>query len=152
QVNINVISLMKEPSNHTIAVMRIWMSSAILSRKISAGLGAVHGIGFIEYMVLFHLINAPNKGLRRIDLANAIGRTASGVTRMLRPMEKIGLVKKESSPRDRRVSLVKPTAAGEQIFLEASATLSNQATHLLRHVDANAIKALLKILDDITGE
>ncbi|MEM7016840.1 MAG: hypothetical protein AAF512_05795 [Pseudomonadota bacterium] len=61
---------MKEPSDHAIAVMWIWMSSAILSKKISAGLGAVHGIGFIEYTVLFHLINAPNKGLRRIDLAN----------------------------------------------------------------------------------
>ncbi len=59
-----------------------------------------------EFIVLYHLHHAPNKTLRRIDLAEKVGLTASGITRLLLPMEKIGLVEKKVNPNDARVSLV----------------------------------------------
>ena len=49
---------------------------------------SVHGISFSEFLVLYHLSQAPNMTMRRIDLAECIGLTASGVTRLLNPMEK----------------------------------------------------------------
>jgi len=136
----------------TAAVINLWMSSTSISRKIDLRLGAIHGIGFTEYMVLFHLMNAPNNVQRRIDLADAIGRTASGVTRMLLPMEKIGLVTKESNPRDARVSLVKVTAAGEKVFHDASTTLNEESKHRLRRVDSQGINDLLEIFNAINEE
>ncbi len=51
--------------------------------------------------------------MRRIDLANAIGVTASGITRLLLPMEKIGLVKREAHAGDARVSYVTITKSGK---------------------------------------
>ena len=43
-----------------------------------------------------------------------MGLTASGVTRILAPMEKIGLIKKETAQRDARVSFVAITPAGQR--------------------------------------
>jgi len=143
---------MQKLPQHTDAVMHLWMNSTSIFRKIDMSLSAIHGIGFAEYMVLFHLMKAPNKTLRRIDLADSIDRTASGVTRMLMPMEKIGLVKKESNPRDARVSLVKITAAGEKIFRDASTTLNETSKHLLRRIDSARINDLLEIFSSINGE
>jgi len=143
---------MQKLPKHTDAVIHLWVNSTSISRKIDLSLSAIHGIGFTEYMVLFHLMKAPNKTQRRIDLADSIGRTASGVTRMLMPMEKIGLVKKENNPRDARVSLVRITTAGEKIFRDASTTLNEKSKHLLRRIDSASINDLLEIFKSVNEE
>ena len=47
---------------------------AILSKNLDAKLG---GIGFNDFIVLYHLSNAPEKKLKRIELAEKVGLTAS---------------------------------------------------------------------------
>lgn len=79
------------------------------ARKFSPGLD---GIGFTELMIVIFLAQAPHHKMRRIDLAEKMGLTASGITRMLLPMEKLGLVKRESSEHDGRVSYVVVTESG----------------------------------------
>ncbi len=81
------------------------------TRRFSVGLD---GIGFSEFVILFHLDQAEGKKMRRVDLAEKLGLTASGVTRLLAPMEKIGLIKREAAPRDARVSYTTLTGAGQQ--------------------------------------
>lgn len=80
---------------------------------------AAHGISFKEFTIMFHLHQSPTRNMRRVDLAEAVGLSASGVTRLLNPMRKIGLVEKEESARDARVSLVRLTEAGESLFTDA---------------------------------
>ena len=133
----------------TETIISLWVKSSTLSRNTDLTLNGLHGIGFSEYMVLFHLMNSPNKTLRRIDLAEALSRTASGVTRMLSPMEKIGLVQKEINPRDARVSLVKITESGEELFENASISLDEKSEQLLKRIDAKDLNHLLKTLDDM---
>ena len=55
---------------------------------------------------------APGGRLRRVDLAERQGLTASGVTRSLLPLEKTGLVGRQPDPRDARVGYAVITAAG----------------------------------------
>jgi len=74
---------------------------------------------------------APDKTLRRIELADSIGITASGVTRLLAPMEKIKLISKLSNPRDARVSLVKLSKVGEQLFKDASVSFMHEVKLLM---------------------
>jgi DNA-binding MarR family transcriptional regulator len=57
--------------------------------------------------------------MRRVDLADTIGLTASGITRLLLPMEKIGLVRREAHDGDARVSYVALAPGGEQKLSEA---------------------------------
>jgi DNA-binding MarR family transcriptional regulator len=62
---------------------------------------------------------APEGRLRRIDLADTIGLTASGITRLLLPMEKVGLVRREAHDGDARVSYVAITPGGVARLSEA---------------------------------
>ena len=102
----------------------LWLASERLSSRIDHSLGAVHGLAFVEFMVLLQLAQSPDQRMRRVDLATSIGRTASGVTRLLKPMEKIGLIERDSSERDARVSLVKLTTSGAERLNDALTTIN----------------------------
>jgi len=142
---------MNKKSKYAEVAKNLWIKNAFISKKIENSLGSIHGIGLTEYMVLHNLVNAPNKVLRRIDLAESVGRTASGVTRMLMPMEKLGLINKEASLRDARASLVKITSVGEQIFNDASSTLNQKSEQLLDRLDRKQIDTFLNLLNLIQG-
>jgi len=130
-------------------IVNLWTINTIISKKIDACLGAIHGIGFTEYMVLFHLNKAHNKTMRRIDLAQNLGLTASGVTRLVSPMEKIGLVKKDANPRDARVSLVKLTAAGKTILSDSTLSLKEASKQILQGINDEKLNGTLKIFKTI---
>ena len=124
----------------------LWLNNANITKKIDNSLGMLHGIGFTEYMVLNQLMIAPNKRLRRIDIAESIGRTASGMTRMLLPMEKIGLIEKEKNPRDARVSLVKISATGETKYEEATITLNEVSERLFNKLNQKQLTEFMQLL------
>lgn len=81
-----------------------------ITRRLDARL---NGLGFNEFIILYHLSQADENKMRRIDLAEKIGLTASGITRLLLPMEKIGLIKKEANRHDARVSYVVLASGGK---------------------------------------
>ena len=124
----------------------LWLSSSKISKHLDNCLGAIHGIGLTEFMVLQQLVEAPDNALRRIDIADAIARTASGVTRLLAPMEKIGLVTRAANKRDARVSLVAITPQGKQIFDDASQTLEQKSQTLLKGMNQRQATKLLDLL------
>jgi len=92
--------------------------SKILTENSRRFNGGLDGLGFNEFVILLHINQSSNKKIRRIDLAEKMGLTASGVTRILAPMEKIGLIKKETAQRDARVSFVAITPAGQRNLTE----------------------------------
>ncbi|MDA1029675.1 MAG: MarR family transcriptional regulator [Bacteroidetes bacterium] len=112
---------------------------------------SLHGISFSEYQILHFLGSAAGESMRRIDLAESVGLSPSGVTRMLAPMEKIGLIEKESNPRDARVSLVKLSKAGRTIYRDASATLEMQAQSLVNSLTENQLAKTTKYIARLLG-
>lgn len=130
-------------------IINMWSVNSIISKKIDASLGAIHGIGLTEYMILFHLNNSHDKTMRRIDLATSIGLTASGITRVVSPMEKIGVVMKEQNPRDARVSLVKLTPAGETILGDATLSLKQNSQRILSDVSQKSLNHALAVFKSI---
>ena len=99
-------------------IINLTKAASKLSRKIEGPL-SVRGIGYTEFIILHHLSNAPANKMRRIDMADLMGMTASGITRLLAPMEKIGLVSREANERDARVSYVVIAPAGQRIYDES---------------------------------
>jgi DNA-binding MarR family transcriptional regulator len=115
-----------------------------LQKKIGNPL-SLHGISFTEYLVMMHLSKAPHNSMRRIDLAGGVGLSASGITRVIAPMEKMGLVAKEANLRDARVSLVKITEVGQKIFADATETFRLDAKDALSVLSAKDITAMTKL-------
>jgi len=110
---------------------------------------SVHGISFSEYLVMHELSKMTNQSMRRIDLAEKTGMSASGITRLLNPMEKLNLVEKEQNARDARVSLVKLTGAGSELFTYATQSVLNATDLLLEPLDEQNLELLFKALNKI---
>jgi DNA-binding MarR family transcriptional regulator len=132
-------------------IKSLWLKSTLINKQLNNSLGYIQGIGFSEYMVLNSLFDSPNKTMTRIDLAESIGRTASGVTKMLQPMEKIGLIQKEVGARDARVSLVKISKAGERLFKDATTTLNQSSKQILSKLSGKQSSEFLSCLDLLKG-
>lgn len=122
---------------------------SVVARRFDAL--SVHGIGFSDFMILYLLSTAPEHKMRRIDLADKIGLTASGVTRLLAPIEKIGLVGREANQRDARVSYVVITANGKKIFEEAKVTAEIIAKEILPAKKRKSLRIMLELLADLGG-
>jgi DNA-binding MarR family transcriptional regulator len=76
---------------------------AAATRKLSAELSADHDLTLSDYEVLLRLSRAPDRRLRRVDLAEQVLLTASGITRLLDGLERSGFVERASCSTDRRV-------------------------------------------------
>ena len=97
----------------------LFRAQAVLSRRFDGRLGSWHGLSFGDFIVLLHISRAEDGRLRRVDLARELGLTASAVTRMLIPLEKIGLVARQNDENDGRVGYAVLTKAGREILREA---------------------------------
>lgn len=111
---------------------------------------SIHGISLTEFLVLHELHNAPQQTMSRIALATAVGLSASGVTRLLNPLEKMHFVEKQKNQRDARMSLVKLSETGVQIYSDASSTYSNVADDLLALSKDAKLPELLEIYRGIS--
>lgn len=106
------------------------MAQAAVARLFDNRL-SLHSIGLNDFIILYLLNEAPQQKLRRIDLAQKTGLSASGITRKLLPLEKIGMVEKEADARDARVSFVKLAKGGKRVLEDALASAEMAATELL---------------------
>ncbi len=107
---------MKQMNTNVAFFLQLSTLHAVVSRRFDA---ALNGLSLSEFLVLYHLSASQGEKMRRIDLAECVGLTASGVTRMLLPMEKIGLIKKEVNEQDARSSLVVLANGGREKLMEA---------------------------------
>jgi DNA-binding MarR family transcriptional regulator len=96
---------------------------ALWESRADAELGAVHGIGLSDFAVLYALAQAPGGRLRRVDLARRVALTASGVTRLLAPLERRGIVTREEDGQDARATYAVLTQNGQRLAAEATTTV-----------------------------
>lgn len=127
---------------------RAW---AALARRLDSALGAHHGISFADFQLLLNLERAPGRRLRRVDLAERLGLTASGVTRSLLPLEKIGLVTRESDPRDARVGYASITPAGTELVTNATTVVDNVSRAMLGGPSGDQLRATSDLLAQLAG-
>jgi DNA-binding MarR family transcriptional regulator len=95
---------------------------AAITRQLNADLLNAHGLTLSDYEVLLRLANAENRMMRRVDLAQSVLLTASGITRLLDGLERSGCVEKVACDSDARVSYAKLTPAGLRKLKEAAET------------------------------
>ena len=106
--------------------LEAWVSflraHAAITRELSVQLQREHGLTLNDYEVLLRLSRADERRLRRVDLAQRVLLTASGITRLLDGLERSGFVCKETCATDARVSYAKLTDEGLEKLKRASIT------------------------------
>ena len=95
---------------------------AAITRELSVQLQREHGLTLNDYEVLLHLSHAEGAMLRRVDLAERVLLTASGITRLLEGLERAGFVRKETCASDARVSYAQLTDEGMSKLRAAAVT------------------------------
>ena len=117
-----------------------------IQKRLDSSLGAIRGVSLAEYRLLRALADAPNAWASRVDLAHAVGLTPSGVTRALRPLEKLGLISTAKSKRDARLALASLTPAGQELVHDASAVVNDQM-----HLILERSPAFREMMDEMIG-
>ena len=113
-------------------VLRLLQSSQLIEARLAGDFSSVHGLSVNEVLLLMQLEKAPLQKLPRVELAKRLNTSASTVTRMAAPMEKLGLVSKQSDARDARLAFVVLTETGATRVVEARATLAKQVAYVFR--------------------
>ena len=130
------------------AFVRLVRASVSVTRQLSAQLSADHCLTLNEYEALLLLARAPESRMRRVDLANSLLLTAGGVTRLLDGLERKGLVEREESSTDRRVTYACLSRAGRDKLRTASKSHTRQIRELLgAHYDDGELTQLAAMLD-----
>ncbi|MDF1799209.1 MAG: MarR family winged helix-turn-helix transcriptional regulator [Planctomycetota bacterium] len=96
-----------------------------LERRLDSNLSSVRGVSFAEYRMLVALADSPSATASRVDLATKLGVTPSGVTRALRPLEKLHVVETQRSERDARLALASLTDAGKELVDDCSGVVDD---------------------------
>ncbi len=112
-------------------VLDLALARTLVLRDVDASVGGHHGLSLSDLAILLELQAAPGQRLRRVELANSLGITPSGLARQLAPLERIGVVARESHARDARLALVVLTDAGARLADDARVTAEQASDRAL---------------------
>ena len=110
--------------------LRLLQSADAIKNRLAGEFSSVHGLSVSEFFLLMQLEQTTGRRLSRVELAKRLHISASTVTRMAAPMEKLGLLARESDTRDARLAFVVLTKAGQKRVKEARATFAKQAGYV----------------------
>jgi DNA-binding MarR family transcriptional regulator len=122
--------IIRMTDEHTKNALRLLQAADDFRAGLSGEFSAVHGISVNEFLMMLHLERAPANRLSRVEMAKRMHVSASTITRMAAPMEKIGLVGRDVDERDARLVFVVATDAGRRKLSEALATFSKRSGYL----------------------
>jgi DNA-binding MarR family transcriptional regulator len=100
--------------------IRLLQGHAAATRELSADLVRDHGLTINDYEALLRLSRADDRRLKRVELAETLVLTPSGVTRLLDGLERAGYVEKGSCDSDARITYAVLTDGGLDKLRQAS--------------------------------
>jgi len=125
---------------------------ASLTRELNAQLVADHGLTINDYEVLLHLSRAPDRKLKRVELAQSVLLTPSGITRLLDGLEAAGWVDRAACSTDARVTYAVLTEAGADKLRESAAShLADVERLFAAHFDEPELETLARLLGRVDG-
>lgn len=128
---IGTVSVMDQSVTPERLVEALTAAQAALDTRISQSLSGALGISYGEYRLLAALASTPNRQASRVDLAAAVGLTPSGVTRALKPLEKIGMVDSVKHDRDARLTLASLTKSGARTVANGSDIIADRLADMM---------------------
>jgi DNA-binding MarR family transcriptional regulator len=134
------------------AFARLLRAHAALKRELNARLVAEHGLSITDYECLLALAHAEEGAMRRVDLAEQLMLTPSGVTRLLDGLERDGWVTKAACESDARVTYAVLTDEGRERLESAGRSHVAQVRELIeRQLSQEELATLVELLGRLPG-
>jgi len=134
------------------AFIRLLQGHAATTRVLSADLVSEHGLTINDYEALLRLSRAPEYGMKRVELAESLLLTPSGVTRLLDGLERAGYAEKGSCDTDARITYAVLTEAGRDKLREASTShIAQIRAFFEQRFDADELATLVELLSRLPG-
>lgn len=131
---------------------RLLRSHATTTRALSVQLVADHGLTLNDFEALLLLAHAEEGRMRRVDLADQLLLTASGVTRLLDGLEEAGFVERASCDSDRRIVYAVLTDTGREKLESASDThVAGIRAVFEQRFSESELDQLVELLDRLPG-
>src|SRR5690606_1910755 len=105
------------------------------------------GLNIPRFFVLMHVENNP--GINYIDLSDLLLCTKSNTTRVIRGMQKDGLINRENDPNDRRSYQLTLTKAGHELFTRVYPNYKMLVEGLMSKLDKAKLEDYLKASSEI---
>ena len=141
--------LSKQATEAWVSLVR---SYSTLVGELNGQLVSAHGLTINDYEVLLRLAQAPERRMRRVDLAESVLLTASGITRLLDRLERDGFVERAECASDRRVTYAVLTDDGHDKLRQAADTHMDGVQELFagRYSDGE-LERLAELLGRVAG-
>jgi DNA-binding MarR family transcriptional regulator len=134
------------------AFVRLVQGHAVATRALSADLVSDHGLTINDYEALLRLSRAEDNRLKRVELAESLVLTPSGVTRLLDGLERAGYVGKGSCEADARITYAVLTEAGRDKLREASTShVAQVCAFFEERFDDDELATLAELLGRLPG-
>lgn len=128
--------------------LRLLQTADLLRARVAGEFSAVHGLSVNEFFLLMHLDGAPLNRLSRVELARRMHVSASTITRMAAPMEKLGLLSRKADKRDARLAFVVLAKAGKTRLADARTTFARHADSFFQdRWDQRELEQLAELLN-----
>lgn len=127
-------------------------AQATTKRELAAELQEQHALTMSAYEALYVLSRAEGRRLKRVELAERLVLTPSGITRLLEGLEADGFVEKVSCETDLRISYAQLTDAGVEKLEQASCGHTGSIrTVFEERLSAEEIEQLAELLGKLPG-
>jgi DNA-binding MarR family transcriptional regulator len=134
------------------AFARLMRAQTVMRRELEIQVLTPRGLSFNDFEALFHLWKADDQRLRRVDLAELLMLTPSGVTRLLEGLESAGFVENRRCDDDARVTWAALTTEGVRT-LECVGVKHEEVLRSLFEgaLDENEVAQLSELLGRLPG-
>jgi len=131
--------------------VRFIRAHAAIVKELSSDLVTTHGLTINDYEVLLRLARADGGRMRRVDIAQEVLLTPSGITRLLEGLERAGFVERVACKEDLRVSYAQLTPAGRTKLRAAGKThVAGIHRVFLDHFDGDERAVVSELLGRLT--
>ena len=145
--------VLSEQSTCVEAFVSLLRAHAAVTRQLNARLTGEHGLTLSDFEVLLRLARAPDRRMRRVDLADQVLLSASGVTRLLDGLERHGLVGRASCSEDRRVVYAVLTDAGlDKLRAAAAGHFAQVDDYFGTRFEPDELEGLTALLARVGGD
>ena len=117
-------------------------------RRLGPPKGILHGFKSGEFFLLATLINSIQpgaSGLKASELSAQLQVTPAAVTHIINDLEKEGYVERVSDPADRRIVLIRPTAAGLKMMEVANAKFEEGLKGLIEFLGEDDSREFIRL-------